>query len=50
MFGGQDLKTLYITTATIFLSEAEFKQQPLTGSLFAIDLEIGGVPEPRFAG
>src|SRR6185369_5597840 len=33
-FGGVDLKTLYITTASVGLSDAQRLQQPLAGGLF----------------
>lgn len=46
-FGGEDLKTLYITSASI---GQDFKQQPQAGGLFAIDVGVAGLPEPRYAG
>ncbi|HYD80130.1 MAG TPA: SMP-30/gluconolactonase/LRE family protein [Paucimonas sp.] len=49
-FGGSDLKTLYITSARVGLDENRLAQQPLAGSLFAIDLDVAGVPANRFAG
>lgn len=49
-FGGPDLETLYITSATQRLSEADLASQPLAGSLFAVDVGVRGVPEPAFAG
>jgi sugar lactone lactonase YvrE len=49
-FGGPDLRTLYITTATVGLSDAQRAEQPLAGGLFAIELDITGVPANRFAG
>lgn len=39
-FGGPDLKTLYITSAR--------SVDRLSGSVFAMELEIGGLPEGRF--
>ena len=47
-FGGDDLRTLYITTARQKLTPEELRAQPLAGSLFAVRLEISGLPEPRF--
>jgi sugar lactone lactonase YvrE len=35
-FGGKDLNDLFITSASIGLSEDELKEQPLAGSLFVI--------------
>lgn len=49
-FGGSDLKTIYITSAREGMNEAEAKAEPLAGALFAVDLGIGGLVEPRFAG
>ncbi|MGE0748751.1 MAG: SMP-30/gluconolactonase/LRE family protein [Rhodospirillales bacterium] len=47
-FGGADLRTLYITTATVGLDESALAQQPLAGSLFAVDAGVQGLPEPVF--
>jgi len=49
-FGGRDLDTLYITTATQRLSPEALAQQPLAGSLFALRPGARGLPESRFAG
>ncbi len=43
-FGGPDLKTLFITTASI----AAPPGNRLAGSLFAIDVAVPGMPENRF--
>jgi sugar lactone lactonase YvrE len=49
-FGGPNLETLYVTTATHPLPETMLAKQPLAGSLFAIDnLGVKGIPEPVFA-
>jgi sugar lactone lactonase YvrE len=50
MFGGPDLRTLYVTSAIWDLTPEQLKDQPMAGGLFALDVGIGGVPEPRFAG
>jgi len=47
-FGGADLRTLYITTATKFLSPAQRAAEPLAGSLFAVHGIGAGLPEHRF--
>lgn len=51
-FGGDNLDTLYITTAKENLSQAEVAAAPLSGALFAIDAMAAfgarGLPEPRF--
>jgi sugar lactone lactonase YvrE len=49
-FGGADLKTLYITTASVGLSLQKMKDAPLAGQLFAIRMDIPGLPEPRYKG
>jgi sugar lactone lactonase YvrE len=49
-FGGEDLKTLYITSASGGLSDAQLKEAPLSGSLFACEPGARGVAEPSFAG
>jgi len=50
MFGGADLRTLFITTATQKLGPAELAKQPLAGALLAMDVGVPGLPETRFAG
>ena len=48
-FGGPDLRTLYITTATQRLTPAQLADQPLAGSLFAVRPGVAGLAESRFA-
>jgi len=43
-FGGQDLKTLYITTARQGLPAKQLKEFPLSGSLFSCETDIAGIP------
>ena len=50
MFGGPELNQLYITSATIGLDETELQGQPLAGSVFVIETEVPGLPEPKFIG
>ncbi len=47
-FGGPDLKTLYVTTATKFLSPEQLAAEPLAGALLAIEGVGQGLPEHRF--
>jgi sugar lactone lactonase YvrE len=47
-FGGDDLRTLYVTTATKFLTAQQHAAEPLAGSLFAIHGLAQGLPEQRF--
>ncbi len=49
-FGGRDLNILYITTASMRMSDDELAADPLAGSLFAVDTGVRGLPEPRFGG
>lgn len=46
-FGGADLKTLFITSTCQHLSEAERAGDPLAGALFAVDVAVPGLPEPK---
>ncbi len=49
-FGGEDLATLYVTTARQRLTPDELAREPLAGGLFAMRVEVPGLPEPYFAG
>ena len=48
MFGGKYLDTLYITSATMHLTEAQLSAAPLSGALFAVMPGVSGLPEPYF--
>ncbi|WP_428375718.1 SMP-30/gluconolactonase/LRE family protein [Lichenicoccus sp.] len=50
VFGGADLRTLYVTSACMELTGAELRTQPLAGSLFAIETDATGIACTRFAG
>jgi L-arabinonolactonase len=50
MFGGPDLVTLYVTSARMDLADAALATQPQAGGVFALDVGVRGLPEPRFAG
>ncbi|MEM7114476.1 MAG: SMP-30/gluconolactonase/LRE family protein [Chloroflexota bacterium] len=50
MFGGPSLDELYITSASVGLSEAEKARQPQAGDLFRLKTAVKGLPEPHFAG
>ncbi|MEL6829328.1 MAG: SMP-30/gluconolactonase/LRE family protein [Pseudomonadota bacterium] len=43
-FGGKDLKTLFITTARIGLGDKALDRQPMAGCLFALDVDVPGLP------
>jgi sugar lactone lactonase YvrE len=49
-FGGDALDTLYITTASAGMSQADLEQYPLAGSLFAYRPGVTGLPTPQFTG
>lgn len=44
-FGGEDLRTMYITTAAKDLSPVQLAAQPLAGGLFAVRVAIPGLPQ-----
>ena len=45
-FGGPDLRTMYISTASDTLSPEQLRQQPLAGALFQMDPGVQGLPKP----
>ncbi len=47
-FGGPDLRTLYITTASSGLSGDERARQPLAGGLFRLRVDTPGMPQNVF--
>jgi sugar lactone lactonase YvrE len=49
-FGGDDLRTLYITTSTLRLGPKELEEQPLAGAILSIRVDVPGIAEPAFAG
>jgi sugar lactone lactonase YvrE/DNA-binding IclR family transcriptional regulator len=50
-FGGSNLDTLYITSASVRLNEEALAAAPLSGSLFAVRIPgVRGLPETSFAG
>ncbi len=49
-FGGSDLRTLFVTSATHGLSAAERQKEPLAGGVFALDVGVAGRREPRYGG
>ena len=49
-FGGADLKTLYVTTARETMARDQLAAAPLSGSLFAVDCDVRGLPSHSFAG
>jgi len=49
-FGGEELKTLYITTASHGADKAEKKDWPLSGRLFKAETDCSGLLQPRWTG
>jgi sugar lactone lactonase YvrE len=50
VFGGPDLRTLYVTSARHRLSAAQLTREPLAGALLALKPGVAGLPGNRFAG
>lgn len=46
-FGGADLKTLFVTTGTFSMTEDEKAANPEAGGLFAVEMEVAGLPPYR---
>jgi sugar lactone lactonase YvrE len=49
-FGGKDLRTLYVTTARETMTPDQLAAAPLSGSLFAVDCTVRGLPSNSFSG
>ncbi len=49
-FGGEDLTTLYITTASVGLSEEEIQNSFYSGDLFSLSTSTSGLPTHHFRG
>ena len=47
-FGGDNLETLYITTASIDMTDDELKKYPLSGSVFKVEPGVKGVKSSFF--
>lgn len=45
-FGGNDFKTLYITTAREHMTPEQLEREPHAGSVFAVELDVPGIAEP----
>ena len=43
-FGGDDMKTLFITTSSFMRSAEEMKAQPLAGHVFSMQVDVPGLP------
>jgi sugar lactone lactonase YvrE len=49
-FGGENLATLYVTTARFRLTQRQLTAEPYAGGVLAVDVGARGLPEPLFAG
>ncbi|MEK1925931.1 MAG: SMP-30/gluconolactonase/LRE family protein [Rhizobium giardinii] len=49
-FGGADMRTLYCTSASSGRSDSEIADFPLSGGLFAMRIDVAGLPKPLFNG
>jgi sugar lactone lactonase YvrE len=49
-FGGPDLRTIYITSLTPGRSTFKRAEDPMDGGIFAIEVDVPGVPVARFRG
>jgi sugar lactone lactonase YvrE len=48
IFGGDDLRTLFITTASRRLTAEQLEAQPLAGAILAVRVDVPGLPEHAF--
>jgi sugar lactone lactonase YvrE len=44
------MKTLFVTSLRAGLSPAELERWPLSGGIFAIDVDVPGVPVGKYRG
>lgn len=49
-FGGEDMRTAYVTSARALMSDAELERHPHAGAIFSFRVEVPGVPAKPFAG
>ena len=47
-FGGDDLRTLYVTSASRDVPAEQLHEHPDAGGLFAVDVGVAGIPEAVF--
>lgn len=50
VFGGEDGRTAFVTTARTGLSDEQLAREPLAGGIFSFRVTVPGVPEWSFAG
>ncbi|HXH03661.1 MAG TPA: SMP-30/gluconolactonase/LRE family protein [Candidatus Competibacteraceae bacterium] len=49
-FGGPDMKTIFITSLTHGLPQDKLAEKPLSGGIFAVEVDVAGVPVAKFRG
>ena len=49
-FGGPDMKTIFITSLRQNVSAEKLAAKPLTGGIFALEVEVPGVPVAKYKG
>ncbi|WAL58077.1 SMP-30/gluconolactonase/LRE family protein [Thermocoleostomius sinensis] len=49
-FGGEELTNLYVTTASVGLSQQDIQKSVEAGDLFCLKTDVSGRPAPAFAG
>jgi sugar lactone lactonase YvrE len=49
-FGGPDMKTIFVTSLRHHLPEQKLAAKPLSGGIFAVEVEVPGVPIAKFKG
>ena len=49
-FGGADLDILYVTSARETMNPQQLREAPMSGSLFAVNTGLRGLPATAFAG
>lgn len=47
-FGGDDMKTLFITTTRENMDEAEIAERPLSGAIFTLQVNVAGLAKLKF--
>lgn len=49
-FGGPDMKTIFVTSLRTHMSEQELAENPQSGGIFAVDVDVPGTPVARYRG
>jgi sugar lactone lactonase YvrE len=47
-FGGDDMKTLFITTTRENMDNGEVAERPLSGAIFTLKVAVAGMPKLKF--